>query len=839
MSNSAKTPPPRYQKIRELGRNREGGRVTYLAKDNKTEKQVVIKQFQFATTGSNWSGYKAYEREIQLLGSLNHPGIPRYLKSFETPKGFCMVQDYKEAESLAVSRQWKPEEIKQIALSILDILIYLQERIPPVIHRDIKPENILVDEEMNVYLVDFGFARIGGNEVAMSSVAAGTFGLMAPEQIFNRELSAATDLYGLGATLICLLTGTGSSAIDTLMDDTGSIKFKHRVSQLNKSFVEWLEKMVQPELKDRYTSASVAKEALISVNVEEVAQETEKEKIIAQRYRILGTLGEGGSGTTYQAQDLQTSQEVALKALSLQRMNDWKVMELFEREARVLAQLNHPNIPKYLEYFHVDTPEDRSFYIAQQLAPGASLATLVQNGWRANEAEVRRIAIQILEILVYLHELKPSVIHRDIKPQNIIRNSDGQIFLVDFGAVQDTYHSTFMRGSTVVGTYGYMAPEQFRGQAVPTTDLYGLGATLLFLLTHRSPADLPTDRLKIDFRSRIQVSEDFADWLEKILEPDVEDRFLSAKEALLVLRGKRMVKGKSKSSLSWKAIVGVGVGVVVFVGVVTSYKYAIFNYFGLTGFVHASILERRINLGDYLSKGGNIKDKDSNGLNLLHQAVQQNKIDINIVELLIAKGADINAKENYGYTPLYKALKNNNYSYEDVEEVAELLIAKGADLNVKNTNGNSPLHFALQNENLSDPQDRRDEIYKRDEIASEIYKRDKIAKLLIAKGADVNAKDANGYTPLQLAVKYKHNEIAKLLIAKGADINAKDANGDTLLHKELYYKYYKDDEIAKLLIAKGADINAQNNDGYTPLRLALQNNNKEIAELLKSHGAKK
>ncbi|HBE56113.1 MAG TPA: hypothetical protein DDW56_00905, partial [Cyanobacteria bacterium UBA11366] len=75
--------------------------------------------------------------------------------------------------------------------------------------------------------------------------------------------------------------------------------------------------------------------------------------------------------------------------------------------------------------------------------------------------------------------------------------------------------------------------------------------------------------------------------------------------------------------------------------------------------------------------------------------------------------------------------------------------------------------------------------------------------------------------------------------AKGADINAKDANGDTLLHKELYYKYYKDDEIAKLLIAKGADINAQNNDGYTPLRLALQNNNKEIAELLKSHGAKK
>jgi serine/threonine protein kinase len=221
------------------------------------------------------------------------------------------------------------------------------------------------------------------------------------------------------------------------------------------------------------------------------------EDIIAQRYRIIDTLGQGGSGTTYLAQDLQTSQRVALKALSLHRMNDWKMMELFEREAKVLAQLNHPAIPRYLEYFHVDTPSDRSFYIAQQLAQGKSLAALVQEGWHATEVEVRRIAEQILEILVYLHEQTPHVIHRDIKPQNIIRREDGQVFLVDFGAVQDTYYNTFMRGSTVVGTFGYMAPEQFRGQAVPATDLYGLGATILFLLTHRSPAELPTDGLKL------------------------------------------------------------------------------------------------------------------------------------------------------------------------------------------------------------------------------------------------------------------------------------------------------------------------------------------------------
>jgi serine/threonine protein kinase len=226
--------------------------------------------------------------------------------------------------------------------------------------------------------------------------------------------------------------------------------------------------------------------------------------IIAQRYRITDILGQGGVGITYAAEDLKSGETVAVKALSLRHMGDWKQLELFEREAKILAQLNHPAIPRYLDYFQVDTSEDRAFYIVQQLAEGKSLAELAKIGWRTNEDGVRKIATQILEILVYLHSLKPPVVHRDIKPQNLIWGKDGKIFLVDFGAVQDTYRSTFAKGSTIIGTYGYMAPEQFLGQAVPATDLYGLGATVLFLLTHRSPADLPTERLKISFRCQRQ-----------------------------------------------------------------------------------------------------------------------------------------------------------------------------------------------------------------------------------------------------------------------------------------------------------------------------------------------
>ena len=259
-------------------------------------------------------------------------------------------------------------------------------------------------------------------------------------------------------------------------------------------------------------------------------------EIVQSRYRITNVLGQGGIGITYAALDVQTGDRVALKALSFRRMNDWKVLELFEREAKVLSQLDHPAIPCYLDYFQIDHDRDRDFYIVQQLVEGKSLAQAISDGWHGNEEDVKQIAEQVLEVLIYLHELKPPVIHRDIKPQNIILQPDHKIALVDFGAVQDTYRSTQVGGSTVVGTYGYMPPEQFRGKAVPATDLYALGATILFLLTGRSPAELPEIKLKLSFRDSVNISSHFADWLDKMIEPAIEDRFSSAKQSLNALQ---------------------------------------------------------------------------------------------------------------------------------------------------------------------------------------------------------------------------------------------------------------------------------------------------------------
>lgn len=292
-----------YRIERELGQNRAGGRVTYLATQLDTQQPVVLKQFLFAGM-SGWSAYDTYEREIQVLRGLKHPGIPRYLDSFETPDGFCLVQEYKNARSLAEPRSFDPEQVKQIAIALLSILEYLQNRIPPVIHRDIKPENVLVSDDrdaspgeapddLQVYLVDFGFARIGDGDVAISSVVKGTLGFMPPEQLFNRQLTEASDLYGVGATLICLLAGIPSRDIGDLMDDRYALDFESRVPKLSLPWIAWLKKMVEPQPANRYANAAAAREALKPLYVNRVpAVKVASQAILLEAKRLGETVSE-------------------------------------------------------------------------------------------------------------------------------------------------------------------------------------------------------------------------------------------------------------------------------------------------------------------------------------------------------------------------------------------------------------------------------------------------------------------------------------------------------------------------------------------------------------------
>jgi cytohesin len=200
-----------------------------------------------------------------------------------------------------------------------------------------------------------------------------------------------------------------------------------------------------------------------------------------------------------------------------------------------------------------------------------------------------------------------------------------------------------------------------------------------------------------------------------------------------------------------------------------------------------------------------------------------------IVELLIAEGADVNAKREEEWTPLHYAACFGH------KEIAELLIAKGADVNAKSDFG-TPLDSGIRRKRT----EVANLLRKHDGMTGEELKAIEALKQHLAAGADVNAKDDGGVTPLHTAALHGYNELAELLIAAGADVNAKDNSGYTPLHEAAAARGWAGGhkEVAELLIANGADVNGKSNDGWTPLDVAIERGHTEITELLRKHGGK-
>jgi eukaryotic-like serine/threonine-protein kinase len=262
-------------------------------------------------------------------------------------------------------------------------------------------------------------------------------------------------------------------------------------------------------------------------------------EILQERYEIQQRLGKKAGRQTLLALDKETQELVVIKLLTFSSDFSWDDLKLFEREAETLKALSHAAIPRYLDSFELDAPNGKGFAMVQSYIEAPSLEEHLKGGRAFSEGEVKQLAKALLGILAYLHRQKPPVIHRDIKPSNILLtnrsgNSVGQVYLVDFGSVQ-TLATQEGKTVTVVGTYGYMPPEQFGGRAAPASDLYSLGATLIALLTGAHPADLPQKDMRIQFEQAAHLSPGFTDWLNRMIEPSLERRFASAESALQAL----------------------------------------------------------------------------------------------------------------------------------------------------------------------------------------------------------------------------------------------------------------------------------------------------------------
>jgi serine/threonine protein kinase len=244
-------------------------------------------------------------------------------------------------------------------------------------------------------------------------------------------------------------------------------------------------------------------------------------------YELFRVLGEGGAATTYLGRELETGALVAVKALQLLRDKHRHHLALFEREALALRALAHPQIPTFFATLVREGAETFTLYLVQEFIAGRSLAKMLEEGQVFSDAEVVDILLSCLEPLAYLHGQAPPLYHRDIKPSNIIRRTDGRCVLIDFGAVREALADPKDAGSSVIGTFGYMAPEQFQGRVNAATDLYSLGATALHLLSGRSPKSFDVRRLKPDFHGSVSIDPHLAAILDLLLEPVDEDRYQS------------------------------------------------------------------------------------------------------------------------------------------------------------------------------------------------------------------------------------------------------------------------------------------------------------------------
>ena len=265
--------------------------------------------------------------------------------------------------------------------------------------------------------------------------------------------------------------------------------------------------------------------------------------ILAGAYIPIKPLGQGGFGATFLAIDryLPNMEYCVVKHFRPEGMNAEEVAmarRLFAREATVLQKLgnDHDAIPDLYAYFPLTVPKmnyphetQEHFYLVQEYIDGEDLEHELQRLGPFDETKIVELLKAILPILQFVHGR--NIVHRDIKPANIMRQRQGKIYLLDFGAVRDLFATSKW---TTVGTTGYAAPEQYHGGEVyPSTDLYGLGVTCLRLLTGLPPEDLYNAYTGTwQWRDKVHLSSHLAQILDRMVRPGVQERFASATEVL-------------------------------------------------------------------------------------------------------------------------------------------------------------------------------------------------------------------------------------------------------------------------------------------------------------------
>jgi len=572
--------------------------------------------------------------------------------------------------------------------------------------------------------------------------------------------------------------------------------------------------------------------------------------MLQNRYRVIPPLGRGGMGAVYEAFDERLSRTVALKETLVETD---ELRRAFGREARLLANLRHPALPKVLDHFD----EGGGLFLVMEFIPGDDLGRLLDTGRAFAPAEVLGWAEQLLNALEYLHGLRPPVLHRDIKPSNLKVVSPGHVVLLDFGLAKgNAGQMTATGGASLLGySPAYSPLEQMQGAGTDErSDLYSLAATLYHLLTGASPPDALSratavvngrpDPLRPPHLINRGVGAHVSAALMRAMALDIDSRPRNASEMRVQLHDTapttaahtvpvtgedettrvavaparantaaatsepyrtpgrlvvpvpeetRVVK-RHGGGMKWWAV-----GAVLCVGLVT---LSAVLYLFFTGSNTSSVTQaNRPAVGD--SPRPAPSPTPAENINLRPE----------VVGTPAAGPEELAARERLAEKniPFNEAAFARAVDGGDIGAV-ELFLAAGMSPDVRDSAGGTAL------------------------IGAAARGRNDISRKLLRGGADVNARDGDGSTALMQSAAGGHQETTEVLLAAGADVNLRDSNGQTALIRAAARGHA---DVVRKLIRRGARLDVRDRGGRDALAWAEENDRSDVVDLLKKARARR